>query len=122
MIIDICNFNDIIESNNYLLSLQSEIIAIVTEYNYIFIMNVISWFHQFNVKRNDRFKFIVILYWNQKQFNVIFMNYKKSSLYVQRQTNKLLRSYKKFARAYINNIIIYNHILKEHLKHLIIIF
>ena len=50
------------------------------------------------------------------------MSYKKSSLYVQRQTNKLLRSYKKFARIYVNDIIIYSRTLKEHLNHLIIIF
>ena len=50
------------------------------------------------------------------------MNYKKSSLYVQRQTNKLLRSYKKFVRIYVNDIIIYSRTLKKHLNHLIIIF
>ena len=102
--------------------MQSEIIITVTKYDYIFIVNVVSWFHQFNVKRNDQFKFIVISHRNQKQFNVTFMNYKKSSSYVQRQTNKLLRSYKEFARTYVNDIIIYNRILKEYLKYLITVF
>ena len=41
MIIDIRNLNDIIELNNYSLFLQSEIIVIVTKYDYIFIMNVV---------------------------------------------------------------------------------
>ena len=36
--------------------------------------------------------------------------------------NKLLRLYKKFARIYVNDIIIYNYILKKYLKHLIIVF
>ena len=50
------------------------------------------------------------------------MNYQESSLYVQRQTDKLLRSYKKFVRIYVNDIIVYSRTLKEHLNHLIIIF
>ena len=122
VIIDIRGLNDIIESNNYSLFLQSEIIITVTEYDYIFIVNVVLWFYQFNVKRSDRFKFIVISYRNQEQFNVILMSYKKSSFYVQRQTDKLLRSYKKFIWIYVNDIIIYSRTLKEHLNHLIIIF
>ena len=45
VIIDIRGLNNIIESNNYSLFLQSEIIITVTKYDYIFIVNVVSWFH-----------------------------------------------------------------------------
>ena len=64
VIIDICDFNDIIESNNYLLFLQLKIIIIIAKYDYIFIVNVVLWFHQFNVKRSDWFKFIIIFHRN----------------------------------------------------------
>ena len=50
------------------------------------------------------------------------MNYKNSSSYVQRQTNKLLRSYKVFAKAYVNDIIIHFDTLSEHITHLRILF
>ena len=50
------------------------------------------------------------------------MNYKNSFSYVQRQTNKLLRSYKQFAKTYVNDIIVHFKILREHLKHLRTLF
>ena len=50
------------------------------------------------------------------------MRYKSSSLYVQRQTDKMLRFYKHFVRIYINDIIIFSRILKEYLRYLQMIF
>ena len=50
------------------------------------------------------------------------MGYKGSPPYVQRQTDKLLRPYKEFARAYVDDIIVYNRTLEEHLNHLATIF
>ena len=58
----------------------------------------------------------------QEKFNVVFMNYKNSLSYVQRQTNRLLRSYKQFAKIYVNDIIIHFKILQKHLKHLRTLF
>ena len=55
-------------------------------------------------------------------FNVILMKYKNFLLYVQRQTNALLRSYYNFVRVYINNIIIFSHILENYINHLDQIF
>ena len=45
------------------------------------------------------------------------MNFKNSSSYVQRQTNQMLRSYRKFSRAYMNDIIIFFKTLKKHINH-----
>lgn len=50
------------------------------------------------------------------------MKYKRSLSYVQRQTDAMLHSYWKFTYAYINNIIIFSLILKNHLQHLRNIF
>ena len=50
------------------------------------------------------------------------MKYKNSSSYVQRQTDKLLRSYKKFVKVYVNDIIIHFKTLQEHLNHLRTLF
>ena len=118
VVINIRNLNDIIESDSYSLSLQSDIIAEIADSSYISIIDVVSWFHQFNVQRKNRHKFTIVTHWEQEKFNVILMNYKNSFSYVQRQTNKLLRSYKQFAKAYVNDIIIHFKILQKHLKHL----
>ena len=43
------------------------------------------------------------------------MRFKDVSLYVQRQIDIMLRLYKAFAKIYVNDIIIFNKSLKEHI-------
>ena len=50
----------------------------------------------------------------QKKSNVVFMNYKDSSSYIQRQIDVMFRSFKDFIKVYVDNIIIYSRILIEH--------
>ena len=50
------------------------------------------------------------------------MKYWNSSIYVQRQIDTILRKYRHFAKAYVNDIVIFFNTLKEHLKHLTFIF
>ena len=122
VVIDIRDLNDIIESDSYSLLLQSNIIAEIVDSSYIFIIDAVDWFHQFNVQRQNRHKFTIVTHREQEKFNVALMNYKNSSSYVQRQTNKLLRSYKQFAKTYVNDIIVHFKILQKHLKHLRTLF
>ena len=122
VMINIRKLNDIIENDNYSLFFQSDIIAKIAELSYIFTIDVVDWFHQFNVRRKNRHKFTIIIHRDQKKFSVILMNYKNSSSYVQRQTNKLLRFYKHFVKTYVNDIIIHSQILKKHIVHLQILF
>ena len=83
-VIDIRDFNDITEINSYSLFLQSTIITSVIEYLYIFTINVVGWFHQFNVRESDRHKLTMINHRDQKKSNVTFIKYKNSLSYVQR--------------------------------------
>ena len=122
VMINIRELNDIIENDSYSLFFQSNIIAKIVESLYIFTIDVVDWFHQFNVRRKNRHKFTIITHRNQEKFSVTLMNYKDSSSYVQRQTNKLLRFYKHFAKIYVNDIIIHSQILKKHITHLQILF
>ena len=50
------------------------------------------------------------------------MNYKNSSIYVQRQIDRFLRSYRAFAKTYVNDIVIHFSILQKHFAHLTKIF
>ena len=50
------------------------------------------------------------------------MNFKNNSAYIQRQIDRLLQKYREFVRTYMNNIVIFNKTLDEHLFHLNIIF
>ena len=46
------------------------------------------------------------------------MGYKNSAAYVQRQIDRVLRAQCKFAKVYIDDIVIFSHTLEEHLQHL----
>ena len=45
------------------------------------------------------------------------MNYKNTEIYVQRQMNNLMKSFRKFVKVYIDDVIIFNNTLKKHLGH-----
>ena len=59
---------------------------------------------------------------DSEHFNVIVMSFRNSSIYVQRKIDQLLRKYRVFAKIYVNDVIIFNKILKKHVQHLTIIF
>ncbi len=70
----------------------------------------------------DRNKLTVVSHWEQKQFSIVIMRFKNSFSYIQQQINKILWSHWIYAKVYMNNIVIFSHTLKKHLKHLHIIF
>ena len=121
-IIDIRDLNKITKSNNYSMQLQFDIISIVQDCLYIIIVNCNEFFHQWRVRVNDKSKFIVVSYRDNEYFNVIVINFRNSSIYVQRKIDQLLREYRVFARIYVNDVIIFNKILKKYVQHLTIIF
>ena len=45
------------------------------------------------------------------------MKYKNSSIYVQRQIDRFSRSYRNYAKIYVNDIVIHFEILKKHFRH-----
>jgi hypothetical protein len=88
---------------------------------------LLSWMHSFffyqwRIHSNDRHKFIVMNYRNQKSFNVVVMKYKNSFVYVQRQIDRLLRVYRKFVKTYVDDIVIFSRIWQKHVNYLRQIF
>ena len=106
----------------YLISLQSDILSAIMRITYISIINCASFFHQWLVKMKNRHKLIVISHRDSEQWNVAVMKYRNSSAYVQRQIDVMLRSCRVFARAYVNDVIVFFNFLKEHLRYLNEIF
>lgn len=117
-VIAIRGMNDIAFNDIYPLPLQSDIIASVAGYSFISTVDAVGWFHQFNIRRGDRSKFTIVSHRGQEESSVALMGYKGSPPYVQRQTDKMLRPFKHFAKAYIDDIIIFSRTLTEHLEHL----
>ena len=50
------------------------------------------------------------------------IEYKNSPAYVQRQINRLLRTLRKFARVYVDDVVVFSRSLEEHKDHLRQIF
>ena len=121
MIVDIRSLNVISQFDSYSLSLQSDIIQAVQKCRFISVIDCVSFFYQWRVHSNDRHKFTVVIHREQKTFNVAIMRYRNSSVYVQKQINRILRSFN-FARAYVNDIVIFSETLDDHLLHLRKIF
>ena len=122
VVIDIRSLNRITENDSYPLPLQSDVTSTVAGYAFISICDAVGWFHQFPVQIRDRYKLTIVSHRGQEQSNVALMGYKGSPPYVQRQTDKLLRPYKDFAKAYVDDMVVYSKTLEEHLNHLHQIF
>ena len=118
VVVDIRNLNAITQSNVYSLFLQIDIIVVVRDCKYIFVIDCSAFFYQWRVHLNDRHKLIVINHRDQKSFNVTMMKYKNSFAYVQRQIDRFFRKLRKFVRTYVNDIVIFSCNKIEHETHL----
>ena len=122
VVVDIRGLNKITDSDAYPMPLQSDIVSAVAGCKYISTIDATGYFHQFNVRRSDRHKLTVVSHRGQEQYNVALMGYKGSPPYVQRQTDNMLRPFYKFARAYIDDIVVFSRTLDDHLEDLSEIF
>src|SRR5947207_13471643 len=67
-------------------------------------------------------KFTIISHHDFKTVSIVLMNYQESYLYAQHMMNMIFRFHKFFICCYIDDIVIFLKILKNHFKHLNIIF
>ena len=114
--------NKISEFDVYSMFLQTDILSFVSDCVFINVMNCADFFHQWLVRRNHRHKLTVVSHREFERWNVVVMRYKNSSIYVQRQIDEILRLYRFFSRAYVDDVIIFFRFLEEHLRHLSQIF
>ena len=122
VIVNIRDLNSITQFDIYSLSLQFDIIQMIAKCNYIIVVDVAFFFYQWRVYLDDRHKLIVISHRDQEFFNVTIMSYKNSSTYVQYQIDRVLREHRRYARVYVDNIVIFSRTLQEHMTHLRAIF
>ena len=89
---NIWDFNQVIISDAYSLSLQSDITAAIAECRYINVMNDKDFFYQWWVAKADWEKLMIVSHWKLETFNIVLISYKKSFSYSQWMTNKILQS------------------------------
>ncbi|MGI4816790.1 MAG: reverse transcriptase domain-containing protein, partial [Janthinobacterium lividum] len=117
-VVDIRGLNAISLPDVYPVPLQSEMISLVSGSPFITVIDCASFFYQWRVDPRERHKLTVVTHRGQEQFNVAVMGYRNSVSYVQRQIDTVLRDLRKFARAYIDDCVIFSSTLNEHLHHL----
>ena len=118
VVVDIRGLNAITQPDVYPLPLQADLIGCVKDCLYISVIDCASFFYQWRVHPDDRHKLTVITHRGQESFNVAVMGYKNSPAYVQRQIDRLLRALRKFARAYVDDVVVFSKTLEEHVDHL----
>lgn len=118
VVVDICGLNKIAEDDCYSMSLQTDITSAVAGAKFITTVDATSFFYQFLVSEQDRDKFTVVSHRGQEYFKVAVMGFKNSPAYVQRRIDIILRPFWEFARAYIDNIVIFSTTFEEHVAHL----
>ena len=121
-VVNIRAFNKIARNDVHPVSLQSDVIASVKGCVYLSVLDALAFFYHWRVHPSDRHKLTVVTHRGQETFNVAVMGYKGSVVYVQRQINRILRPYKDFFTAYVDDIIVFFRTLPEHLQHLALIF
>ena len=100
------------------MQLQSNFISTIIDCLYINIFDCINFFHQWLIKIIYRHKFIVISHRNSEQWNVVVIKYRNNFVYVQRQIDRVFRVFRTFVKVYVNDIVMFNHSLKKHFRHL----
>jgi len=118
VVVDIQALNKITMPDVYSVPSQADILTAVHGVNFIFTVDCSAFFYQWRVKRAHQHQLTVASHRGQKTFKVAVMGYRNSSAYVQRMINRILWRQRAYARAYIDNIVIFSNTLEEHLKHL----
>ena len=117
-VVDIRALNQVVIRDAYPLPPQDDVIILVAGCPYITCVDGASFFYQWRVHPDDRYKQTVVTHRGQETFLVPLMGYCNSPAYVQRQTDRLLREFKAFAKGYVDDIIIFSKTLQEHIQHL----
>ena len=120
--VDIRGLNKIAEDDCYPMPLQIDITSAVAGARFITTVDATSFFYQFLVSEQDRNKFTVVSHQGQEYFKVAVMGFKNSPAYVQRRIDIILCPFQEFARAYIDDIVIFSTSFEEHVAHLHCVF
>ena len=93
IVVDIRELNVISQFDVYFISLQIDVLQAMQNCTHISIIDCFDFFYQWRVHFSNRHKLTIVIHREQKTFNVAVMSYRNSSFYVQRQINKVLRSF-----------------------------
>ena len=98
------SLNRITENGLYPPPLQTDVISNVAGYLFTSVRDAMGWCYQIPEQIRDRHKLTIVSHRGLEQSNVALMGFKGSPPYVQRQPDKLMRPYKAFAKAHVDDM------------------
>ena len=122
VVVDIRALNKITVPDAYPVPLQADILALIREATHISTVDAAAFFYQWWVKIGHRYRLTVSSHRGQETFKVPVMGFRNSPAYVQRMIDRILRPFRHFCRAYVDDIVIFSSSLEEHIKHLTLVF
>ena len=122
VVVDIRAFNKITSPDTYPIPSQDDILNAIAGSKYITTVDCSAFFYQWRVKREHRHRLTVASHRGQETFKVAVMGFRNSPAYVQRIIDNILREYKAFSRAYVDDITIYSMTKQDHIRHLHTVF
>ena len=122
VVVDIRALNKITVPDAYPVPSQAEILALIRDATHISTIDAAAFFYQWWVRRFHRYRLTVASHRGQETFNVPVMGYRNSPAYVQRMIDRILRPFRHFCRAYVDDIVIFSTSLEEHVEHLTQVF
>ncbi|KAI1005182.1 hypothetical protein K3495_g3037 [Podosphaera aphanis] len=122
VVIDIRALNHIVMPDVYPVPTQADILSALSGCHFISTIDCASFFYQWRVALVLQHRLTVASHRDQETFIVAVMGYRNSPAYVQRIMDTLLRKHRKFARTYIDDIVIFSKTFEEHIHHLQVVF
>ncbi|POS82631.1 hypothetical protein EPUL_004731, partial [Erysiphe pulchra] len=121
-VIDIRALNHIAIPDAYPIPTKMDIIAAVSGCKYISTIDCASFFYQWKVAQKHQHRLTVSSHRGQETFSCAVMGFRNSPAYIQRVIDTILRQERDFARAYMDDILIFSKSFDEHIKHFKIVF
>ncbi len=116
--VDYRKLNALIKRNRYSLSLIDEILARIQESKYLTQLNIIIAFNKLRMHSGSEDLTIFITFFDSYKYYVMLFELINESTFYQHYMNDVLFEYlHQFCQIYLDDIIIYNKILKKHKRH-----
>jgi len=117
-VVDLRGLNKLVVRDSYPLPYQDAILEPISGKCFISIVDLQKAYYQRYIRKHERWKTTVLTHRGQEQFNVVPMGYAVSPSHMQKFMDKVLRKHWKYARCYIDDIVIFSDTFEEHVEHL----
>ena len=115
--------NAIIKRNRYFISLIDEVLTRIQDCKYFTRLNIIIAFNKLRMHLNNKDFITFVTSFEAYKYHVLSFELTNDSITYQQYMNDILFEYlNDFCQIYLNDILIYNRIKKDHIKHVRLIF